>query len=80
MKCAIICADEHIQDYQGQRCLSLGSLANPAFMASQLFTILRQCDELNLDYVITEAFAEEEMGLALMNRLKKAVGYTILDV
>lgn len=80
LKCAIICADEHLQDYRGQHCLSLGSLANPAFMASQLFTVLRQCDELNLDYVITEAFVEEEMGLALMNRLKKAVGYNILDV
>jgi len=80
IKTAIICADEHLQDYQGQHCLSLGSLANPAFMASQLFTVLRQCDELNLDYVITEAFVEEEMGLALMNRLKKAVGYKILDV
>lgn len=80
LKTAIICADEHIQDYQGQNCLSLGSITNPAFMASQLFTILRQCDELNLDYVITEAFVEEEMGLALMNRLKKAVGYNILDV
>lgn len=80
LKCGIICADEHIQDYPGLMCLSLGSLSNPAFMASQLFTILRTCDTLNLDYVITEAFEEEELGLALMNRLKKAVGYHILDV
>lgn len=80
LRCAIICAEEHIQDYPNQNSLSLGSRSNPAFMASQLFTILRKCDELQLDYVITEAFAEEEMGLALMNRLKKAVGYNILDV
>lgn len=80
LECGIICADEHVKDYPNQNCLSLGSLAKPAFMASQLFTVLRQCDERQLDYVITEAFAEEELGLALMNRLKKAVGYRILDV
>lgn len=80
LKCGIICADEHLKDYPNQNCLSLGSIAKPALMASQLFTVLRQCDERQLDYVITEAFAEEELGLALMNRLKKAVGYRILDV
>ena len=80
LKGAIICADEHILDYPNQSCLTLGSLTQPAFMASQLFTILRKCDELKLDFVITEAFEEVEMGLALMNRLKKAVGYRILDV
>lgn len=80
LKSAVICANEHIKDYPNQLCLNLGSLTNPAIMAAQLFTILRTCDDLELDYVITEAFEEEEMGLALMNRLKKAVGYQIIDV
>ena len=80
LKSAIICAEENINDYPNHRCLSLGSLRNPAFMAAQLFTVLRTCDDLELEYVITEAFDEEEMGLALMNRLKKAVAYQIIDV
>ena len=80
LKSAIICAEEHLKDYPSHRCLSLGSLRNPAFMAAQLFTVLRTCDDLQLEYVITEAFEEEEMGLALMNRLKKAVAYQIIDV
>jgi L-threonylcarbamoyladenylate synthase len=76
----IICADEHLQDYSSFQTIALGPLSNPAIMAANLFNVLYQCDSQQTDFIISEAFEEKGIGIALMNRLKKACGHQIVTL
>jgi len=49
-------------------------------IAANLFDMLRKCDEMGLDEVFVEGVAEEGLGVAIMNRLKKAASYNIVKV
>ena len=49
-------------------------------IAANLFGLLRRCDEMGLKEVFVEGVAEEGLGAAIMNRLKKAASYNILKV
>ncbi len=60
--------------------LVIGDRAKPETIASNLFKMLRKCDYLKLSQVYVEAFDEDEVGMAVMNRLKKAAGYNIINV
>ena len=57
---------------------NLGSSKNE--IAKNLFNILRRFDELNLDLIIAEGVDEAGIGLAIMNRLQKASGFTVIRV
>jgi L-threonylcarbamoyladenylate synthase len=73
----ILCADEQVLDYPDLISLSLGPLSNPAIMAAHLFDTLYHCDQNHVQLIISEAFEEQGIGLALMNRLKKACSEVI---
>ena len=60
--------------------LSLGSIMDMESIAHNLFDVLRQCDELGVSEIISESFDESGIGRAIMNRLKKAAGFNIIDV
>ena len=55
---------------KAEHCFLLGENAEEA--AQNLFAALRWTDEINADLVIAESFPEKGVGIALMNRLKKA--------
>lgn len=59
---------------------NVGDRNNLAVIASNLFKLFRKFDSLNLDIVYTESFTENNLGAAIMNRLKKAAGYNIINV
>lgn len=80
LKNAVITCDEHYENYSNTIIMSLGSIKKPAELASRLFTCLRECDKLGIEIIYAEAFSEDELGLALMNRLKKAAGFNIIEV
>ncbi|MCL2353754.1 MAG: L-threonylcarbamoyladenylate synthase [Defluviitaleaceae bacterium] len=58
--------------------VSLGS--KPEEVAANLFEALRQCDALGYDEVFVPSFSQEGIGLAIMNRLKKAAYPNIIDL
>lgn len=60
--------------------LSLGSRSNLEEIAYNLFNVIREFDKIDVDFIISEAFTEEDLGLAIMNRLKKSAGFNILEV
>lgn len=62
------------------RCLNLnlGGRENPGAAASRLFAALRQMDAAGVEVILAEGIPEEGMGLAVMNRLRKAAGKNIL--
>ena len=60
--------------------LSLGNRENPQEMGANLFKHLRKFDFLGIEVVYSETVAETGEGMAIMNRLKKAAGYQIIQV
>ena len=61
------------------RIYSLGSRSEPKTVAHELFDTLRRLDAEGIEAVYSEAFDEGELGMAIMNRLRKAAGYRILQ-
>jgi len=66
--------------YEADVVKSLGSRRKVNVMATNLFKLLREFDEENVDIIIAENVPTEGLGLAVMNRLRKASGYNIVKV
>lgn len=79
-KSAVITCDENIESYKDTLVLSLGSNKKPDELAHNLFNCLRECDKQGIEVIYAEAFSEDELGFALMNRLNKASGFNIIEV
>ena len=83
---AILCAEETKEEYasfcteKGILLKVLGKREEPLSMTHNLFRILRDCDEEGVELILSEAYSEEGVGFALMNRMKKAAGQKIMDI
>ena len=87
---AIVATDEDMDEYQEKLknerysnrffVLSIGSRENEESIAHNLFAVLRKCDELGADVILGETYSDEGLGMAIMNRLVKACGYSICEV
>ena len=77
-KVGILATDETQAAYKADVVKSLGSRFNLAVVAQNLFRLLREVDSENVDVIIAEGVPSEEIGLAIMNRLRKASGYHII--
>lgn len=79
----IICTEESRGGYPAGGAISLeviGSRAHEETVAHNLFAVLRDLDERNVDCIFSESFSEDHIGQAIMNRLCKAAGYHIVNV
>ncbi len=74
----VLATDETAWAYEANVVKSMGSRQNLDMVASNLFRLLREFDNENLDLIIAEAVPTEGLGLAVMNRLRKASGYHII--
>jgi L-threonylcarbamoyladenylate synthase len=77
-KVGILATDETQTSYQAYVVKSLGSRSNLAMVAQNLFRLLREVDSENVDVIIAEGVSSEGLGLAVMNRLRKASAYRII--
>ena len=77
-KVGVLCTDETMREYKADVVKSLGSRNDLAKVAGNLFRLLREFDIAKVDIVIAEAVPVEGLGLAVMNRLRKAAGYKIV--
>jgi len=77
-KVAVLATDETQSRYQAAVVKSLGSRFNLAVVAQNLFGLLRAVDAEGVDVVLAEGVPSEGLGLAVMNRLRKASGYHII--
>jgi L-threonylcarbamoyladenylate synthase len=57
----------------------LGSRYDLPRLTAGFFGALRRLDHSGVDVILAEGYSEEGLGLALMNRMKKAAGPRILD-
>lgn len=60
--------------------LIIGNRNNFQEISKNLFNTLRKFDDLNITEIFAEGFLEEENSVAIMNRLKKASSYKIINV
>lgn len=77
---AILATDETISKYNYKNVISVGSRSDINTIGKNLFEALRKCDDLKVDIILSEAFDEIGVGIAIMNRLNKAAGYNIIEV
>jgi L-threonylcarbamoyladenylate synthase len=70
----IMAKEEHADEYSSFDVKILGPGNDGRTCASNLFHILREFDSEKVDVIIAEGISEKGLGLAVMNRLRKAAG------
>ena len=75
----VIATEETKQFYDADVVLSMGSRADEDSIAHELYRILRDCDELDVDVIFSESFSTPRIGQAIMNRMLKAAGHQVID-
>lgn len=78
--CVILSVSEHVNMYDGLTVKDVGSKENSLEIASNLYKVLRECDDENVTRIYSESFSDKGIGAAVMNRLIKAAGHSIEDV
>jgi L-threonylcarbamoyladenylate synthase len=77
-KVGVLATDETQCAYKADVVKSLGSRSNLATVAQSLFRLLREVDAEGVDIILAEGVSSEGLGLAVMNRLRKASAYHII--
>lgn len=80
LKVGIMATDETLDSYKDMVVISLGNSQDLYSIAKNLFEVLRKLDDYKVDVILSEAFEEKGMGIAVMNRLNKAAGFNIINV
>ena len=76
----VLATDETAWAYEADVVKSIGSRRNVDAMAPNLFRLLREFDDQKVDIIIAEGVPADGLGMAVMNRLRKASGYNIIKV
>ncbi|MBS7616011.1 threonylcarbamoyl-AMP synthase [Candidatus Bathyarchaeota archaeon] len=78
VKVGVLATDETAAYYGDYVWRSLGSRNRLDVVAKNLFRLLREFDVEGVDIILAEGVPMEGLGLAVMNRLRKASGYKIV--
>lgn len=71
---AILCSNEMGENFSNAKLIKLGKEGNLYEIASNIFDAFRRLDRMNVELALVQAFPENGIGLALMNRMAKASG------
>lgn len=76
----VLATEETAPMYEGEDfiVLIMGSRAEPSTIASNLFAVLRECDERKAHLVIAEGVEQTHEGLAIMNRMLRAAAFRVI--
>ena len=79
-KTAVISSHEHMSMYKDCRSLvcDIGSLQDEDMIAHRLFALLRELDDKEAEYIYSESFDTPRLGEAIMDRLYRAAGHSII--
>jgi len=76
----ILATDESLSNYNADIVKSLGSREDLTIIAKNLFRLLREFDKEKVDIIIAEGITPQGLGLAVMNRLRRAANFNIVKV
>lgn len=79
-KVGIMATVETARKYRADVVKVVGVRRKPKTIAKNLFKAFREFDEMGVDIVLAEGLKPKSIGLAIMNRLRKAAGYNIVRV
>ncbi|MEM0212310.1 MAG: L-threonylcarbamoyladenylate synthase [Candidatus Methanomethylicia archaeon] len=80
LKIGILATDETMHRYGRGIVKSMGSRSDLKSAAKNLFKLLREFDDENVNLILAEGLPLKGLGLAVMNRLRRASGYNIIKV
>lgn len=80
MRVGVIATEEMANEYVPCVLKNIGSRKNEAEIARNLYEILREFDEMEVQVMFSEAFEAAGMGQAIMNRLLKAAGHHVVEL
>ena len=80
MRAGIIATAETMEQYLAGDVKCIGTRADERTIAAGLFGVLREFDSDGVNVIYSEAFQEEGIGSAIMNRLLKAAGHQVIQV
>ena len=66
--------------YDAEIVKSVGSRDDEKTIAHELFKVLREFDDENIDVMYSESFDDSGIGQAIMNRLLKAAGHHVITL
>lgn len=79
-KTGIMATAEVAGEYRADVVKVVGKRQDQRTVAKNLFRVLREFDEEGVEVVVAEGFEPTGIGLAIMNRLRKAAGHDIVRV
>ena len=79
-KVGIMATEETKNKYASGIVKAVGSREKEETVAHNLYAALRDFDKLGVQYIYSEGFSTDNVGQAVMNRLIKAAGHTIIYV
>ncbi|MCW4023743.1 MAG: L-threonylcarbamoyladenylate synthase [Candidatus Bathyarchaeota archaeon] len=79
-KVGVLATMETTRNVEADVVKSMGKHEDLASVAHNLFGLLREFDSEGVDVIVVEGVSSEGLGLAVMNRLRKASGYHIVKV
>ncbi|HIV17092.1 MAG TPA: threonylcarbamoyl-AMP synthase [Candidatus Alectryocaccobium stercorigallinarum] len=79
-KTAVLCSEETRGLYECGCVITLGSVMNEDEIAHHLFDALRRLDDEKAEFIYSESFNTEHIGMAIMNRLLKAAGHKVINL
>ncbi|MBB6283080.1 L-threonylcarbamoyladenylate synthase [Geobacillus subterraneus] len=74
----VLTTEENKSRYAADAVMACGTRRELETVAHRLYDTLRQFDETGVDLIYSEAFPEEGIGVAIMNRLRKAAGGRVI--
>lgn len=78
-KVGILTTEENVNQYKTDVVLACGKRNDLTTVAAALYDCIRQFNEENVDIIFCESFPYEGIGIAIMNRLWKACGHSIIN-
>ena len=80
MRVGILAYADSVSQYEGYTLLKAGNRDDPAAVAASLYGLLREFDQLAVDVILAEGIEPHGLGLAVMNRLRRAAGDRVVMV
>lgn len=78
IRVGVIATEESLDAYTNGIVKSIGSREQEDSVAHNLYRVLREFDDEDVDVIYSEAFSDEGIGTAIMNRLGKAAGHKVM--
>ena len=79
LQAGIIATEETLSRYPKGIVKCIGSRAEEETIAHNLYEVLREFDQCQVNKIYSEAFYTPKMGQAIMNRLLKAAGHKVIQ-